>query len=124
MFSKISLSAFSKKFKIGSIGIAIKILRSLLGGTQTKQKFKKFDDQKLSKRGLRRCTKFGQAHSNDEPKITLSLILHFIKDFRISYVNMGDAIKKENKDLNEKSTPLKKFCSIISIIVQKIGPIG
>ena len=34
--------------------------------------------EKLSKSGLRRCTKFGQAHSNDERKITLSLILHFI----------------------------------------------
>ena len=39
--------------------------------------------EKLSKSGLRRCTKFGQTHLNDEQKITLSLILHFILDFRI-----------------------------------------
>ena len=39
--------------------------------------------EKMSKSGLRRCTKFGQAHSNDERKITLPLILHFILDFWI-----------------------------------------
>ena len=39
--------------------------------------------EKFSKSGLRRCIKFGQAHSNDEPKITLSLILHFILDLWI-----------------------------------------
>ena len=39
--------------------------------------------EKLSKRDLRRCTKFGQAHLNDEHKITLSLMLHFILDFQI-----------------------------------------
>ena len=39
--------------------------------------------KKLSKSGLERCAKFGQANSNDERKITLSLILHFIWDFRI-----------------------------------------
>ena len=39
--------------------------------------------EKLSKRGLRRCTKFGRARSNNERKITLLLILHFIWDFRI-----------------------------------------
>ena len=39
--------------------------------------------KKLTKSGLGRCTKFGQANSNDERKITLSLILHFIWDFRV-----------------------------------------
>ena len=42
--------------------------------------------EKLSKSGLRRCTKFGQfgqAHSKDERKIALSFILHFLLDFRI-----------------------------------------
>ena len=39
--------------------------------------------KKLSKSGLRRFIKFGQTHSNDERKITLSLSLHFIWDFRI-----------------------------------------
>ena len=39
--------------------------------------------KKLSESGLGRCTKFGQANSNDERKITLLLILHFIWDFRI-----------------------------------------
>ena len=42
---------------------------------------KKLTIEKLSKSGLRRCTKFGQAHKNDELKITLSLILHFILAF-------------------------------------------
>ena len=37
--------------------------------------------EKLSKSGLRRFAKFGQVHSNDEQKITLSLILQFILDF-------------------------------------------
>ena len=32
---------------------------------------------------LKRCKKFGHAHSNDERKITISFILHFILDFRI-----------------------------------------
>ena len=44
---------------------------------------KKLTIEKLSKSGLRRSTKFRQTHSNDERKITLSLILHFIWDFRI-----------------------------------------
>ena len=44
---------------------------------------KKLTTEKLSKSGLRRCKKFGHAHSNDERKMTLSLILHFILDFRI-----------------------------------------
>ena len=46
---------------------------------------KKLTIKKLSKSGLRRFMfiKFGQAHSNDEQKITLSLNLHFIWDFRI-----------------------------------------
>ena len=44
---------------------------------------KKLTTEKFLKSGLRRCTKFGQAHSNDEQKITLSLILYFIWDFRI-----------------------------------------
>ena len=44
---------------------------------------KKLAIKKLSKSGLRRCTKFGQANSNNERKITLSLILHFIWDFQI-----------------------------------------
>ena len=44
---------------------------------------KKLTIKKLSKSGLRRFIKFDQAHSNDERKITLSLILHFIWDFRI-----------------------------------------
>ena len=44
---------------------------------------KKLTIEKLSKSGLRRCAKFGRAHSNDERKITLWLILHFIWDFRI-----------------------------------------
>ena len=43
--------------------------------------------ENLSKSGLGRCTKFGQANSNDERKITLSLILHFIW---ISLFNTGD----------------------------------
>ena len=46
-------------------------------------KFKTLRIKKLSKSGLRRFIKFGQAHSNDERKITLSLNLHFILDFRI-----------------------------------------
>ena len=44
---------------------------------------KKLTIKKLSKSGLRRFITFGPAHSNDERKITLSLILHFIWDFRI-----------------------------------------
>ena len=44
---------------------------------------KKLTIKKLSKSGLGRCTKFGQANSNDERKITLSMNLHFIWDFRI-----------------------------------------
>ena len=44
---------------------------------------KKLMIKKLSKSGLGRCAKFGQANSNDERKITLSLILHFIWDFLI-----------------------------------------
>ena len=54
--------------------------------SKTKSKFKKkLMTEKLSKSGLRRCKKFGHAHSdeNDERKITLSLILHFILDFKI-----------------------------------------
>ena len=39
--------------------------------------------KKLSKSGLRRFIEFGEAHSNDERKITLSLNLHFILYFRI-----------------------------------------
>ena len=39
--------------------------------------------KKLSKGGLRRFTKFGHAHSNDEQKVTLPLNLHFIWDFPI-----------------------------------------
>ena len=41
---------------------------------------KKLMIEKLPKSSLRRCTKFGQPHSNDERKITLLLILHFIED--------------------------------------------
>ena len=44
---------------------------------------KKLTIKKLSKRGLRRFIKIGQAHSNDERKIILSLNLHFIWDFQI-----------------------------------------
>ena len=44
---------------------------------------KKLTIEKLSKSGLRRCTKFSQAHSNDVGKITLLWILHFIWDFQI-----------------------------------------
>ena len=44
---------------------------------------KKLTVKKLSKSGLRRCTKFGQVHSNDEQKVAISLILHFLLDFRI-----------------------------------------
>ena len=44
---------------------------------------KKLTIKKLSESGLRRFIKFGQAHSNDEQKITLLLNLHFIWDFRI-----------------------------------------
>ena len=51
--------------------------------SKTKHKFKKVDDKKLSKGGLGRCTKLGQANSNNERKITLSLIMHFIWDFLI-----------------------------------------
>ena len=49
--------------------------------SKTKHKLKKLT--KLSESGLRRFIKCGQAHSNDERKITLSLNLHFIWDFRI-----------------------------------------
>ena len=42
---------------------------------------KKLMIKKSSESGLRRCTKFGQAHSNDVRKITRSWILHFILDF-------------------------------------------
>ena len=38
--------------------------------------------ENLSESG-RKCTKFRQAHSSDKRKITLSLILRFILDFRI-----------------------------------------
>ena len=48
-----------------------------------KTNFKKLTIGKLSKSGLKRYTKFGQAHSNDERKIALSLILSFILDFQI-----------------------------------------
>ena len=44
---------------------------------------KKLMIEKLSKSSLRRSTKFDQAHSIDKRKVTLSLILHFILDFRI-----------------------------------------
>ena len=44
---------------------------------------KKLTIKKLSKSGLGWCAKFGQANSNGERKITLSLILHFMWDFRI-----------------------------------------
>ena len=44
---------------------------------------KRLTVEKLSNSGLRRCTKFGQLYSNDERKVTLSLILHFIWDLRI-----------------------------------------
>ena len=44
---------------------------------------KKLTIEKLYKSSFRRCTKFGQAHSNDEQKITFLLILHFILDFLI-----------------------------------------
>ena len=45
---------------------------------------KKLTIKKLSKSaGLRKFIKFGQAYSNDERKITLSLNLHFILDFPI-----------------------------------------
>ena len=80
-------------------------------------------NEKLSKSDLRRCTKFGQPHSNDERKIILSLILYFMWDFRISY-RLRQQLKiliwpeKENWDLNEKSPRLKMFYSIISIILQ------
>ena len=50
---------------------------------------KKLTIKKLSKSGLRRCTKFAQANSNDERKITLSLILPFTW---ISGFNTGDVI--------------------------------
>ena len=36
--------------------------------SKTKHKFKKWTIKRLSKIGLRRCTKFDQAHSNDEQK--------------------------------------------------------
>ena len=51
--------------------------------SKTEHKFKKLTIKKLSKSGLRRFIKFGQPHSDDERKITLSLNLHFIWDFRI-----------------------------------------
>ena len=44
---------------------------------------RKLTIKKLSKSGLRRFIKFGQAHLNDERKITLLLNLHFIRDFWI-----------------------------------------
>ena len=43
---------------------------------------KKLIVEKLCKSGLRRCTKFGQAHSNDERKITL-VDFAFYMDFRV-----------------------------------------
>ena len=51
--------------------------------SKTKHKFKKLTIKNLSKSGLRSFIKFGQAHTNDEQKITLSLNLYFILDFRI-----------------------------------------
>ena len=50
---------------------------------------KKLMIKKSSKGGLRKCTKFGQTHSNDVRKITLLWILHFILDF---WIDMGDVI--------------------------------
>ena len=50
---------------------------------------KKLTIEKLSKSGLQRCTKFGQANSNDKRKITLLLILHFIW---VSGFDTGDVI--------------------------------
>ena len=50
---------------------------------------KKLTIKKMSKSGLRRCTKFGQANSNDERKITLSLNLHL---YGIFGFNTGDVI--------------------------------
>ena len=62
-------------------------LTALFGGHSPTQRqntnSKKLTIENLSKSGLQRYTKFGQANSNDERKITLSLILHFIWDFRI-----------------------------------------
>ena len=64
--------------------------------------------EKLSRRGLRRYTKFGQAHLNEERKITLWLILHFIMGFMdlIWVTSSAENIylaKKERRDLNKKS---------------------
>ena len=50
---------------------------------------KKLMIKMLSKSGLKRCTKLGQANSNDKRKVTLSLMLHFLG---ISGFNMGDVI--------------------------------
>ena len=62
---------------------------------------KKLTIKKLSKSGLRRFIKFGEAHSNDERKITLSLNLHFIW-----YMGFPDLIRvtssAENIDLARK----------------------
>ena len=44
---------------------------------------KKLTIEKLCKSGLRKCTKFGQPHSNHERKIKHSLTLHFSWDFLI-----------------------------------------
>ena len=60
---------------------------------------KKLTIKKLPKSGLRRFIKFGQAHSNDERKITLSLNLYFIWDFRILIRVTSSA---ENIDLARK----------------------
>ena len=94
--------------------------------SKTKHNNKKLTIEKLSQSGLRRWyTKFGQAHSNNERKITFSLILHFILDLWIYYgwrhqLEILIWTEKENQDLNRKSARLEKFCSIISIILQKI----
>ena len=69
----------SQEFKIVMAPAVFGVILAFKG----KHKFKKLTIEKLSESSLRRCTKFGQVHSNDERKRTLSLILHFILDFWI-----------------------------------------
>ena len=60
---------------------------------------KKLTIKKLSKSGLRRFVKFGEAHSNDERKITLSLVFAFYMGFTDLILVTSSA---ENIDLARK----------------------
>ena len=76
-----------EKFSNDLVSKESSCLTVLFGGhspiQRQKTNSKMVTTEKLSKSGLGRCAKFGEASSNDEQKITLSLILHFIRDFWI-----------------------------------------